>query len=90
MAEQRIYTGLLAPEEVRQIEPLIERLNGLQELSLIVSDDEMARKIHLESESLQHKCDLWWTDIARKYQWKAVASANWEIDPVSRKVWMIL
>lgn len=89
MAEQHVFIGVITPEEAKGIEPIIERLNGLTELSLIVTDEELTKKINEEIQDLVSKCDMWWMNISEKYNWGKGSSKNWEIDFGNRKVWLI-
>ena len=89
MAEQHVFIGVITPEEANEIEPMIERLNGLTELSLIVTDEELTKKINEETQDLVSNCDMWWMKISEKYNWGNGSSMNLEIDFGSRKVWLI-
>ena len=89
MAEQHVFIGVITQEEAKEIEPMIERLNGLTELSLIVTDEKLTKKINEETQDLVSKCDMWWMKISEKYNWGKGSSKNWEIDFGNRKVWLI-
>ena len=46
MAEQHVFIGVITQEEAKEIESMIECLNGLTELMLILTDEKLTKKIN--------------------------------------------
>lgn len=90
MEESKQYLGEIEPSESREIEPIIERIAGLEELLLIVEDDTLSDKIKNEMEELRLKCDEWWKTLIGNHEWNVAPDTHWEVDYVENKVWIIL
>lgn len=80
----------LIENEVREIEPIIERLNGLKELLMIVTDERMRDKITDEISSLEAQRDVWWKKVLFLNCKEDYWSCDWEIDFSSNSIWIIL
>lgn len=89
MEESKQYLGEIEPSESREIEPIIERIAGLEELLLIVEDDTLSDKIKNEMEELRLKCDEWWNTLISTHGWNVPHDTHWEVDYVENKVWII-
>lgn len=88
MEEAKQYLGEIEPSESREIEPIVERIAGLEELLLIVEDVALSDKIKKEIEELRLKCDEWWKKIIVNHGWAVSPDTHWEVDYVDNKVWI--
>lgn len=89
MEESKQYIGEIDSSEVHAIEPIIERLAGLEELLLIVEDDTLSDKIKSEMTELRQKCNEWWSTLIANHGWNVAHDTHWEVDYVDNKVWII-
>ena len=78
----RKLIGKVTGEEMRVIQSLYERKNGLGELARILSADnvELYEKLVKDLGETEIKFQNWWNNMSRYYQWESVAGGNWEID----------
>ena len=78
----RKLIGKVTGEEMRVIQSLYERKNGLGELARILSADnvELYEKLVKDLGETEIKFQNWWNIMTRYYQWESVAGGNWEID----------
>ena len=90
MDQHRTLIKALGENEIREIEPIIERVNGLRELLLIATDNRMLDKITNEILSLESKRDAWWKKIKSQNNWERYLSDDWKIDFGSNRIWIIL
>ncbi|MCQ2076318.1 MAG: hypothetical protein MJZ20_04675 [Bacteroidaceae bacterium] len=88
MEEAKQYLGEIEPSESREIEPIVERIAGLEELLLIVEDVALSDKIKKEIEELRLKCDEWWKKIIVNHGWVVSPNTHWEVDYVDNEVWI--
>lgn len=89
MQETKQYLGEIDPSESREIEPIIERIAGLEELLLIVDDSTLSVKIKNEMAELRQKCDEWWKKLIKIHGWEVATNTHWEVDYVENKIWII-
>lgn len=89
MEESKRYLGDIESFESCEIEPIIERLAGLEELLFIVEDTALSDKINNEKIELRQKCDVWWNTLIANHGWNVNCDAHWEVDYVENKVWII-
>lgn len=89
MEESKQYLGEIEPNESHQIEPIIERIAGLEELLLIVEDANLSNKIKNEMVELHQQCDEWWKKLIVRHGWEVAPDTHWEVDYVENKVWII-
>ncbi len=90
MEQHRKLITTLSENEVREIEPIIERINGLKELLLIVTDERMSDKITDEISLLEAQRDMWWKMVLSQNRKEEYFSCEWEIDFSSNRIWLIL
>lgn len=88
MEESKQYLGEIKPSESREIEPIIERIAGLEELLIIVEDETLSDKIKNEVTELRQKCGEWWKKIIVSHGWEVAPETHWEVDYVENKVWI--
>lgn len=88
MEEAKQYLGEIEPSESREIEPIIERIVGLEELLLIVEDSTLSDKIKNEITELHQNCDEWWRELIIHHGWSVAHDVHWEVDYVENKVWI--
>ena len=89
MELQRKLITTLRENEVREVEPIIERINGLKELLMIATDAPMHNKIIDEISVLENQRDTWWKRIASQNHWDNYLSFDWGIDFISNQIWVI-
>ena len=88
MEETRQYLGEIKTSESHEIEPVIERLAGLEELLLIVEDVALSDKIKKEMSELCQQCDKWWKTLIASHGWDINPDTHWEVDFQENKVWI--
>ena len=76
------HIGQVTPEERTEIQTLFERRNGLNELSKILTADnvELYEKLVSDLGETGTKFQNWWNRMAEKYQWESTENGNWEIN----------
>ena len=89
MEKTRILIGKVSQSEAEDIEPVVERLNGLEELLMIVTDKELSMKIEKEMFDLKEQCDAWWKKMSSNYKWDVPLVKEWELDPKALCVWSL-
>lgn len=74
--------GQVTVEEMKKIQYLYERKNGLSELARILTPDnqELYEKIVKDLGKTLSEFQNWWTRMSQKYNWEGVDGGNWEID----------
>ena len=74
--------GQVTVEEMKEIQSLYERKNGLSELARILTSDnkELYEKLVKDLGETQLKFQNWWTRMSQAYNWEGVEGGNWEID----------
>lgn len=74
--------GKVTEEEMKEIQSLFERKNGLSELARILTPDnqELYEKLVKDLGVTQSKFQSWWTRMSEAYNWESVEGGNWEID----------
>lgn len=90
MEQHKKLITTLSENEVREIEPIIERTNGLKDLLLIVTDEQIRDKIINEIVSLESQRDAWWKMLLSQNCKEDYFSCEWEIDFSSNRIWLIL
>lgn len=88
MEEAKQYLGVIEASESHAIEPVIERLAGLEELLLIVEDIALSDKIKNEISELHQKCDKWWKALIASHGWDVAPDTHWDVDYQENKVWV--
>lgn len=89
MEESKQYLGEIESSESHQIEPIIERIAGLEELLLIVEEANLSDIIKNEMTELRQKCEEWWNKLIVRHGWEVAPDTHWEVDYVENKVWII-
>ncbi|MBR1800914.1 MAG: hypothetical protein IJ767_05390 [Bacteroidaceae bacterium] len=84
MEERRTSIITLGDDEAREIEPIIERINGLEELLMIVQDKLMHDQIVSELAVLESQRAAWWQKVASHNHREDCLSADWEVDLQSK------
>lgn len=88
MEQRKKLITTLSENEVREIEPIIERLNGLEELLMIVTDEQMRDKVTDEIAVLKLQCNEWWNKMISQINWAEYMFCDWEIDFMSKRMWV--
>jgi len=89
MEQHKKLITTLSDNETCEIEPIIERLNGLKELLIIVTDGRMRDKITDEISSLEAQRDVWWKKVLFQNCKEDYLSCDWEIDFVTNRIWAL-
>lgn len=89
MEKTRKLIGKISQSEAEEIEPVVERLNGLEELLMIVTDKELSKKVEKEIFVLKEQCDAWWKEMSSNYKWDVPLAKEWELDSKALCVWSI-
>ena len=88
MADEKHYIGRIDVCDIREVEPLIERLAGLEELLLVDIDGELKQKIVLEVDEIKKQKRQWWIRSIAKYNWDCDSDSEWEIDFETGELWI--
>lgn len=88
MEETKQYLGEIEASESHEIEPVIERLAGLEELLLIVEDVALSYKIKNEMSELHQQCDKWWKTLIANHGWDVNIGTHWKVDCQDNIVWI--
>lgn len=88
MEETKQYLGQIKASESHEIEPVIERLAGLEELLLIAEDVALSNKIKNEMSELHQQSDNWWKTLIASHGWDVNPDTQWEVDCQENKVWI--
>ncbi len=80
--ELRKVVGQVTPEEVKEIQILFERKNGLTELAKIVTAEnaELYEKLVKDMGETGTKFQAWWDEKAKQYGWESHPRGNWEVN----------
>lgn len=83
--------GQVTPDERDEIQKLFERRNGLNELSKILSPDnvELYERLVADLGKTSTNFQNWWNEKADKYQWESAEYGHWEIDFNDCKIYLI-
>ena len=78
----RKLIGRVTVEEMKEIQSLYERKNGLSELAHVLTPDnnELYEKLVKDLGETQSKFQNWWNRMSMNYKWEGVDGGNWEID----------
>ena len=84
-------TGQVTIEEKNEIQQLFERRNGLNELSKIVTADnvEMYEKLVTDMGETGTRFQNWWDRMAEKYRWESEEGGNWEINFDTCEIYLV-
>lgn len=88
MEEAKQYLGKIELSESREIELIVERLAGLEELLLIVDEASLSEKIRKEMDGLEKQCKKWWKDTVAHHNWNVSPDVHWVVDYQENKVWI--
>ena len=83
--------GSVTTKEMKMIQSLYERKNGLVELSKILSpsNEDLYEKLVKDLGETQVKFQSWWTEMGNKYNWESAEGANWEIDFATCNIYLV-
>ena len=78
----RKEVGRVTEQERDEIQALFERRNGLNELSQILTAEniEIYERLVKDLGETSVKFQNWWSSMEKKYSWKGAENGNWEID----------
>ena len=88
MERKNICLGSIDEVESKEIEPIVERIAGLEELLLIVEDESLALKINEELTELNKYRLEWWQRIVKSHGWNVDTNINWSVDYQDNKIWI--
>ena len=83
--------GQVSELEIREIQILFERRNGLNELAKILTADntELHERLIKDLGETSIKFQKWWNQMSEKYQWESIDGGNWEIDFDTCEIYLI-
>ncbi len=83
--------GQVTVDEMKEIQSLYERKNGLTELARILTPDnqELYEKLVKDLGETQSRFQSWWTRMSQAYEWEGIDGGNWEIDFETCNVYLI-
>lgn len=78
----RKKVGIVSESERDEIRQLYERINGLKELTKVVSPDnnELYEKLVTDMGNTVTRFQEWWNTKSNKYHWEGSDEGSWEID----------
>jgi CXXX repeat modification system protein len=78
----RKNVGIVTESERDEIRQLYERINGLKELTKVVSPDniELYEKLVTDMGTTVTRFQEWWNMKSNKYHWESSDEGSWEID----------
>ena len=78
----RKNVGIVTESERDEIRQLYERINGLKELTKVVSPDniELYEKLVTDMGTTVTRFQEWWNTKSNKYHWESSDEGSWEID----------
>lgn len=84
--------GKVTPKERTEIQILFERRNGLNELAMILTADnvELYEKLVKDLGETSTKFQGWWDLMAQKYQWESAENGNWEINFETCEIYLVV
>lgn len=85
----KILLGKVNIIDKNKIEKLFERYNGLEELNMIVSHEEIDLKKQIETDIYvtNLKIDKLFKEMASRYKWVIDTNIHWEIDYETNEVY---
>lgn len=86
---ERTYTfiGDIDEAESQAIEPIVERLAGLEELLMIDLQGDLIKKINVEMQEIKTCYAEWCNNTADRHNWSNKNYIYWQIDFQENKVW---
>lgn len=83
--------GQVTDKEKNEIQQLFERRNGLNELSKILSADnvELYEKLVKDLGETSTKFQQWWDSMATKYNWESSENGSWEINFQTNEIFLV-
>lgn len=87
----RKEVGRVTEQERDEIQSLFERRNGLNELSQILTAEniEIYERLVKDLGETSVKFQNWWSSMEKKYSWKGAENGNWEIDFYSCIIYLV-
>ena len=78
----REKVGTVTEAERDEIRRLYERINGLKELTKVISPDnnELYEKLVTDMGTSVTRFQEWWNTKSDKYHWESSEEGSWEID----------
>ena len=83
--------GQVTPEEKDEIQSLLERRNGLNELAMILTPDkeELYEKLVKDMGETGVRFQQWWNTASQKYNWEMTENGNWEINFETCEIFLV-
>ena len=88
MEESKQYLGEIEPSESREIEPIIERIAGLEELLVMGEGTVVSDNRESDMGGLRQRGDEWGKKLIVIHGWEVAPDTHWEVDYVENKVWI--
>ena len=82
MEMNKKYVGKVTDEECLEIQTIFEHRNGLNDLSKILTSEnvELYERLRNDLIETEAKYSSWWERMADKYHWESAENGNWEIN----------
>ena len=90
MERTYIFIGNIDEAESQAIEPIVERLAGLEELLMINLQGNLFKKINVEMQELKTCYAEWCKNTAARHSWTNKNYFHWQIDFQENKVWSMI
>lgn len=83
--------GRVTEAERDEIQSLFERRNGLNELSRILTADnvELYERLVKDLGETGTRFQRWWDTTSAKYGWESAENGNWEIDFNDCRIYLV-
>lgn len=82
--------GEITADESKEIYDLYEKIKAIQNLQLIEMREELKIKVKKDIEHFQQEFDLWWENMAKKYQWESQDKGNWVVNFDSNEIFLTM
>lgn len=88
----RKEVGRVTEQERDEIQALFERRNGLNELSKILTADnvDLYERLIKDLGETGTRFQDWWNRMSEKYSWESAENGNWEIDFDNCKIYLAI
>ncbi len=88
--------GMVTEEEKNRVRDLHERMLGLEELMISLSNQsntpeikhDLYEKIVTDMGVTKMKLQNWWDEMYEKYGWRIVNGGNWHIDFQTKEIFL--
>lgn len=85
------YLGVIDERESAELRKMFMRKNALKELFVTISssETELYNKLINDIIESNQALNIWWQDVAQKYQWSFGQRDQWRVDFLTREIYII-